>query len=381
MSKYKKKFLHIIFKGTNCIDYIYPYYFKKTKYDKHSLDFLIWDPNYNKIKKNLPINFHKFNVLNISQFTKIPQVLKIKKNFLKIFQNFFDYKIFFKYRKLEKYLSKFDKVFLDCKSFENLFFKKTIFDIIQKNKITIYYVPHGPHYRSSHEEIADSNLSVNFDYKLILSNKKSNPWKTKNINKQKCKYIGFPASNKLWRYQIKNLKQRYKKNQTIGFLFRPFIKKKNRKQLINSDYYINSYEENLFMINLSKKLFLNGYNILYRLHPSTLETDFLDNYCENLKKFSFDFSYGSIHNFMTQAHTIVSFHSTSLIYGAFYKNEIFLFENDLQKKIYSKWPKLKYIYNSFTKNFDSEKKFGLIFNNKSKNNKTKFQKFRLNEIW
>ena len=86
MTKYQKKtkFLHIVFKSTNCVDYIYPFYFKKIKYENHSLDFLIWDVNYKKIRDQLPYNFNKYCVKDISYFAKIPKILKLNFFFFKV---------------------------------------------------------------------------------------------------------------------------------------------------------------------------------------------------------------------------------------------------------------------------------------------------------
>lgn len=364
MVKYQKKtkFLHIVFKSTNCVDYIYPFYFKKIKHENHTLDFLIWDVNYKKIKDQLPYNFNKYCVKDISYFIKSPEILKLKKFFIR----FIDYQFLFNYKRLNNYIKKFDKIFFDCKSFESLFFKNIIFDILKENKLTVTYVPHGPHYRTSYEEMADNNLKVPFSYKLILSNKKSNPWITKKIKKKDCLYLGFPSLDTKWKYEFNNLNVNTNKRKTIGFLFRPFRKQKNRSQLKNDDYYVNSYEENIFMINLSKSLFSNGYNIVYRLHPSSNRKEFLTSYKKDLKKIKIQFSKGSIHNFISQLDNVISFHSTSLIYAAFYNKKIFLIKNDLESLIYKKWPKLKKIYNSFSMIFENKKQFYKVFYKKKK---------------
>ena len=382
MSNYQKrtKYLHIIFKSSNSIDYIYPYYFKKSKYENHIIEFLIWDPNFKIIYNNLPKRYDKYDkykVRDISEFFKFSSLFNLNKNFLKHIENYFDNYFFFHFKKLENYMNGFDKIFFDCKSFQNLFFKKSIFKILIENNHTPIYVPHGPHYRTTYDEIGDDNLSVNFFYKLLLSNKKSDPWKKKKIKKQNCIYIGLPSYDKVWLKKINLLKKKHLKKKTIGFIFRPFIKRKSRNQLVNNDYYINSYEENLLMINLSKKLYSKGHDIIFRLHPSSSEKKFLEYYNEDLNNISFNFSKGSIHDFFVEANTIISFHSTSLIYGALYKNRIFLINNDLAKKIYLKWPGLKNIYNSFTRTFENEKQLESILNKRN----LRFSKKILEKIW
>ena len=77
------------------------------------------------------------------------------------------------------------------------------------------------------------------------------------------------------------------------------------------------------MINGLLKLYLKGHDIIFRLHPSSSEKKFLEYYNEDLNNISFK-SKGSIHMNHFIANTIISFHSTSLIYGALYKKIVSL---------------------------------------------------------
>ena len=108
MSNYQKrtKYLHIIFKSSNSIDYIYPYYFKKSKYENHIIEFLIWDPNFKIIYNNLPKRYDKYDkykVRDISEFFKFSSLFNLNKNFLKHIENYFDNYFFFHFKKLENY--------------------------------------------------------------------------------------------------------------------------------------------------------------------------------------------------------------------------------------------------------------------------------------
>lgn len=349
----QQKVLHIVFKSANCVDYIYPHYyseFKKKKINK--LEFLIWDIEAEKILDQMPGIKKIYTIKQLSNFFKFINFFK-KKNIILSFFLYILNLIFYKNKKLLNYIQSFDILYFDSKSFKNLVFKKLILNVLNKSNKKIFLVPHGPHYTTSYEEIEYDNFFLNPRVYLLLSNKFSNPWVKNLIKKKQCKYIGFPTSNNVWQ---ENIKKQININ-SYGFIFRPFIQKKNKKQLKNYDCYINPYDQNIFMLFLAKKLSDQKKKIILRLHPSSRVDDFLDAYSNELRQISYSFSKGSIHDFMNKVSNVVSFHSTALIYAYFYDKKVYLYSNYLEKITYKKWPILKKVYNSFCIKFSNENDF------------------------
>ena len=370
-----KKILHIVFKNTSCVDYIFPYFDSKLDLKRNNLEFLIWDVDAIRIADNLPKNFKNYTYKNIFHFVRFRKLFKLNKIKILKFKSLIDSSVFLKIYKIKSYIKKFDEIYFDCRSFDSLIFKKTIFYILNNLKKKIIYVPHAAHYRSSSEELTKSNIALPQRYDLILSNKLSNPWIKFDLSKKNCFYLNLPTNNKLWKKKIKFFEN--KDNKVVGFIFRPFIKKKNKTQLSKKDYYINSYEENLMMIEIAKYLFSKGYKIIFRLHPSSKIKDFENYYKNDLKFFKFLFSKGSIHDFLIDIDKVVSFHSTALIYAANYKKKIYLLKTDLEKKIYIKWPKLKKIYKSFCIEIKDKEDFKKKFIKREFNYKQSI----LKELW
>ena len=107
------------------------------------------------------------------------------------------------------------------------------------------------------EEIDKDNLILlkeySIKYKVLFSNRKNFDLLKK---KYSSIYYGLPCSKLNF---PKNTN--YNKEKNVGIILRPFIKRFNSKSLQRYDYYISSYEDNIFFLNIAKELNNKGYNI------------------------------------------------------------------------------------------------------------------------
>lgn len=378
-----RTYTHIIFKNTSNLDFIIPYYslkFKSGKFDK--LIIIVWDLNDSRIKKNL-IKLNKLFKINLkiyylrSFFGKNKLLRKLSENFF-LKKKFFINKLSFNLvnlKRIEKIIKNSDKIYLDNKEFSQIYFLEILLRIIKVQCLEIILVPHAPHYRKLGEEIDKDNLILlkeySIKYKVLFSNRKNFDLLKK---KYSSIYYGLPCS-KLNFPRNTN----YNKEKNVGIILRPFIKKFNSKSLQRYDYYISSYEDNIFFLNIAKELNNKGYNIFFRLHPSTDIENFKNYYGNKLNEFNFNYFSGSIYEFFLNCNNIVSFHSTSLIYAVIFKCKIFLYKNNLSKKIYKNWPILKTVYQSLTVEFTNLNEIN--FKNNIFNKKLNLTKKVLKKIW
>jgi hypothetical protein len=383
-----QKTLHIIFKNTNCVDFIYPKFFVEQKESRIKIDYLIWDLSVFHLKKYLPKNLDfktfsawdfidkKFNLhfLEKSFYTKRLYYFFLKKC------NFLLHK-----QKLRDFLLGYDSVYLDCREFDYVPFVKSFVEILNSIKKTITFVPHGPHYRDKVRETCYDHVIFfsKLKKKLILSNKYSEPWlDVGGFKKDECIYQGFPARNKTWLEFIEKLKTENYDEKNIGFLFRPFNRNFNQTFLNfrKEDHYVNSYAENQSFIRIAKKLVNQGYKVIFRLHPSSKFDAFKKFYKKDLKNLEFEFSQNTVHDFYSKCQYVLSFNSSSLIYGCLYNKNVFLKINSLSEKVWNEWPGIDKIYKSFSNLFIDESDFFNKFN--YKNSLLKFDNNKvLDKLW
>ena len=374
-----KNYLHIIYKNTSSLDFITPYYHKLYNSGKlNKLIIFVWDLKAENIKKNIINKKKLFNIPVKIYFLKdflyvkklIPLIIFTRRTLVLRYISYFLLKFVINQKNIFKILKSNNKIYLDNKNFYQIELFYFFFKILKKINKKIFLVPHAPHYRHLGEEYDNSVkhtlLKFKINYEIICSNKKNfNVLKEKNI----C-YIGLPASDKIWVNKFIKIKRNY-----IGFIMRPFIKKYNQKKLLNFDYYISSYEDNYKFIKYAYLLNKKGYKILFRLHPSSNILEFKKNYNNLLEKFNYTIHKGSIYNFISLCKKIITFHSTAVIYAAYFKSDILLYNNNLTKKIYQNWPELKNLYNSICNEFSD------FSNINFKKNKGKKPKNKLKEFW
>ena len=383
------KSLHIIYKNTNCVDFIYPEFYLKNKLGCR-FDYLIWDFNQDHIKKYLPkkegFDYNTYSVWNFinNRFyvKKLEQTYYLKRIYYFIIKKI---DLLLQKKKLKEFLLKYDDIFIDCRECDYIPYVREFSNILKSIHKAIKFVPHGPHYR---DNIRETSLDQKIYFeglkkKLILSNKYSKPWiDIGGFKKNECFYNGLPAKNNDWLVNIVKLKKKNYDEKNIGFLFRPFFLNFNNKilNLKKTDHYINSFEENNTFIDIAKKLYQDGYKILFRLHPSSKFDSFRKFYGKNLEGLEFELCTNTIHDFYLKCQYVLSFNSSSLIYGCLYDKNIFLKKNSLTLKVWDEWKGIDKIYDTFCNYFLDEKDFFEKFKNKK--NLKKFNKeTTLDMLW
>ena len=385
-----KKVLHIVYKSSNSVDYIYPLFFLKSKRKEYKINYLIWDFR----PKHLIKNFPKKNFLNYKIYTFWSfLLLDIRSNILSNY--FYFQRLFFKCinifyflinkKKLKNFLQSFDKIYMDCRELQSMPMYKSFCKILKSINKEIIFIPHSAHYTNLIRETSDlhKKLFHSVKKKLIMSTKKSMPWKdTGGFEKEECIYLGLPSLNEKWLSAYKKLTKNYKNKKTIGFVFRPFDRNFENKLLKfrGGDDYINTFSDNISFINIAKTLSKKGYKISIRLHPSTKEDSFIKFYKKEIADLKFNFSRNTIHDFLSENQYIISFNSSALIYACNYNKIIFLKENYLTDKVFKRWKLLKQIFYKFSVTFKNENDLMKKFNNK-RNYKKYNYKVILNKLW
>jgi hypothetical protein len=383
-----KDHCHILYKNTSCFDFFLPNFANF----QNNLTIILWDNDNNikNIKKNLPtqsflkkINL-KIDIYTVSDFFNLKIcfianlffIFKLKKILYFFTKNF----SILNTNKLIFFLRKFNNISIDGRDFDQIQQKEILFDCLNKTNKNIAIMPHAPHYRTSHSE---KNFFCNLkkdkleNFTILIANKQS----YQNANFLNSKYFPPPAISNSWINLLKKKKLLEINNSSfykIGIILRPFRKKYSKTKLKKKkvDYYVSSYEENIEILKQCQNLVKNNCKIFLRLHPSTNRNEFYKIYKEYIIKNKIILTSNSIHEFLISCDAVISYPSTAIIYGYFYKKRVFLINNDLQKKIEKKWPYLNYLYSSIAIkiNIRDIKNIKKIFF-KKKHFKNKFKNF------
>lgn len=385
-----KKVLHIVYKSSNSVDYIYPLFFLKSKKKEYKISYLIWDFR----PKHLIKNFPKKNLLNYKIYTFWNFLLFNLKSDT-ISGHFYFQRLYFRLinlfyflinkKKLKNFLQSFDKIYMDCRELQSMPMYKNFCMILKSLNKEIIFVPHSAHYTNLIRETSDlhKQLFQGIKKKLIMSTKKSLPWKdTGGFKKEECIYLGLPSLNDEWLRVFKKLTQNCINKKTVGFAFRPFDRNFENRLLKfrGGDDYINTFSDNISFINIAKILNRMGYKISFRLHPSTKEDSFLKFYKKEISNLKFNFSRNTVHDFLSENHYIVSFNSSALIYACNYNKIIFLKENYLTDKVFKRWRLLKQMFHEFSLTFKDKNDFIKKFYNKKNYKKYNYKEI-LNKLW